>query len=621
MIQRIERILSLAAFRKAVRLARRDGGGEGKENGPGLSAQMNIPEVKSGLWTVRNHLNHESIGIDRLACADSLRTTMNASDASAAERLASTLKVTLESSLHNGQYVLLGLSAHVRTCVLTAETQEAWRILLVRCAYMRSHPTSSPEYERLQILAMEEDLNKALFTIRYIKNTYAPINKLPPELLASIATSVDDPFEGTDLQSLCAAVCSYWRNSLLAFPGIWSTINTENPSRTKLYLARSKKSPLHVKYGLMTPLGVFERHIIPEHDRLQSLSIPLSIGFPRAVSDSLVRPSKSLKTLDVWMTCTEFSVPTDTMRAISRFAPNITVLKLHIVTTKLSSLEFPALTKLTLCIVASDHPNPTVEDLVKFLEHSPLLETLDLRLPNHLVVSQSVGTFGLERLKSAVFGGHSSHENNYICITGLQHLILPKQPITVDVQTEVRTRPWDTSPLLSAIRLGDATFPRQSITEGVIHIKDSPNGFFGHVGICGEHDNRIGLNYIQPPDVREGLLWRFRSWFNPMGLAPLRGIQTLTLGFFEFASDKEQCIGVLRAFLRELDQVRVLKVYMMDVSLLVRILQPSGGVVLLPSLDELQLHSYNPPELNRCVAHEEGKRDSCCHAEELILMI
>ena len=103
------------------------------------------------------------------------------------------------------------------------------------------------------------------------------------------------------------------------------------------------------------------------------------------------------------------------------------------------------------------------------------------------------------------------------------------------------------------------------------------------------------------------MLFRSRSWFDPVSLAALRGIQTLALGFFEFASDEEQCIETLRAFLRELDHVRVLKVYEMDLPLLARILQPSDGVAPLPSLEELQLHTYNPPELTRCAAHDEGK--------------
>lgn len=88
---------------------------------------------------------------------------------------------------------------------------------------------------------------------------------------------------------------------------------------------------------------------------------------------------------------------------------------------------------------------------------------------------------------------------------------------------------------------------------------------------------------------------------------PLRGIRVLALGFFGFTLDEEEPIDVLRTFLRELDQVRVLNVYRMNLSLLARILQPSDGVVPLPSLEELNLHAYNPPELTWSAAHDQGK--------------
>lgn len=63
---------------------------------------------------------------------------------------------------------------------------------------------------------------------------------------------------------------------------------------------------------------------------------------------------------------------------------------------------------------------------------------------------------------------------------------------------------------------------------------------------------------------------------------------------------------MLRTFLQGLDQVRVLNIYKMDVSLVARILEPSGGTVLLPLLEELKLHTYNPPELTRCVVYDKG---------------
>lgn len=324
----------------------------------------------------------------------------------------------------------------------------------------------------------------------------------------------------------------------------------------------------------------------------------------------------------MWMAHEEFSVPAGIMKAISRFAPNLTVLKLHEITTSLSSLEFPALIKLTFCLTVHVYPNLVASDLVNFLKHSPDLEILDLRLPDNFEASPSAGTVELLRLKSAVLNGSLFEQNKSVLfngrpslmrnksvrVNGLPCLVFPNRSITIDVQITTRPHPSDGPPLLPVIHLGDTIFPRQSITGAVFHFKDDPGGFFGHVGICGEHDNWIGLNYVQTPDLGEDFVYRFRTWFNPICSARLRGIQMLTLGLFEFGSDEEQCIEVLRTFLQELYQVRVLNVYGMGLSLLARILHPSNVVIPLPSLEELKLHTYNPPELTRCAAHGEGKR-------------
>ena len=357
----------------------------------------------------------------------------------------------------------------------------------------------------------------------------------------------------------------------------------------------------------MTPHGAFEQHVIPELDRLLSLSIPLGSGPHQDVTRSLLGSAESLRTLDVWAVHQQLTFPVAVTEAISRFASNITVLRLHDITIGLSSLEFPTLTKLVFRVTTPAVKNPDPADLVEFLKHSPILEELDLRLSESFRGDATAGTVVLARLKSAVFNGSLAPESKTIDINVLPYLVLPKQSITVDVQTRARAFSSDTSPLPSVIRLGDTVFPRQSIGAAAIYIKDDPFGFFGHIGICGERDNWIGVNHARVLNLGKGSLSRLRSWLDPLNLAPLHGIQTLTLGLFEFASDEEQCAGVLRACLQALDQVRVLNVYKMNLSLVARLLQPSDSAILFPLLEELKLYPYDPPELTRSVAHDGGK--------------
>ena len=454
---------------------------------------------------------------------------------------------------------------------------------------------------------MEENLSKALSTIRWIRNTFAPINKLHPELLASNTTFVDNPLgenrDCADIQFVCATVCRHWRNSLLAFPRIWSSIDTMNSRHLEFHLARSKKAPLHVSYGWPTPgHTVFEQKNIPERHRFRSLLIPIRSETCPGVTLSLVEPSESLRTLDVWVIHQPCSVTADRMGTISRFAPNLTVLKLHDITTNLSSLGFPALVKFTFRTTVPDIQTPDAADLIEFLRHSPLLEDLDLDLPESFKVDTSPGTAMLTQLKSVVFNGSSTPKNS-ISVKILPYLILPKQSITVDMQTRARAFSLE----ISVLQLGNAVLSEQPITGAAIHIKDAPTGFFGHISICGERGNWIGLNHVRVLNVAGNPLSRLRNWFDPVGLTPLRGIQTLTLGLLDFPSDKYQCIEVLRAFLRELDQVRVLIIYNVNVSLVRRVLHPSDGTVLLPLLEVIKIHPYGPPTLARCVAYDKGK--------------
>lgn len=466
------------------------------------------------------------------------------------------------------------------------------------------------------MLEVEDDLVKTLSTIRWIRNTFVPINKLHPELLASIPTFAKDPFgpngSRVGLPSLCAAVCRHWRNSLFAFPGVWSRIDSSNSHHTNFYLARSKQAPLHVSFGRSTSPDVFKRRIIPERHRLRSFFIPLGRGNEPnlKVTQSLVEPAESLRTLHVWTVSNPFAIQTATMETISRFAPNITVLELRDIFTALSSLHFPSLVKLVFRITAPYISAQKLDatDLIQFLKHSPILEDLDLYLPKGFKAVRPVAVASLQNLKYAVFNG-SSTLTGPIAVEVLPYLKLPEKSLTVHVQTRSRAFTSCTSPLLSVIQLGHSIFPQQSITAAAVHIKHDPHGFYGHIGICGEYNNWIGLNHVRLFNFGKDPLSRLRDWLDPKNLGPLRGIKALTLGLFEFSLDEEQCMQVLQTFLRPLDQVCVLNVYKMNLSMIARILQPSDGTLPFPSLEKLNLHSYDPPELTRCAEHDEGKCD------------
>jgi len=530
---------------------------------------------------------------------------MDALEALPLEQLVSALKARLESGLNNGQCVWPSLHL-VRNCTLTivCRFHPGFSLSSVRvrdCVPQNSLNSTNCRYSLSRRTSPKQCPLLGQSGIPLHQSTNSPRNSLPPLPPPSMTHSAEPPIAQTySFSAQRFAVIGETAR-------IWSSVDTTNSRHMKLYLARSKEAPLHVNYGCMTRSGVFEENIIPERHRLLSLSIPLDGATHIYVTRSLLESAESLKTLDMWMTHQQYPISTALMKKVSRFAPNITILRLHDITTGLSSFKFPALIKLTFRVTKPATRNPDAADLIKFLKHSPILEELDLRLPESFKADTSARTVALARLKSAVFSGYSAPSNESVGVNILPYLILPNQSITVDVQTSARAFSSDISPLLSVIQLGGAILPRQSITAATIHIKECPSGFFGHISICGERNNWIGVNHVQVLNRGTSPLSRLRNWLNPLNPAPLYGIQTLTLGLLEFASVEELCVGAFQSFLRGLDQVRVLNVHKMNVSLVARLLEPFDGTLLFPLLEELRFRTFDPPELARSVAHDKGE--------------
>lgn len=102
-----------------------------------------------------------------------------------------------------------------------------------------------------------------------------PVNKIPPETLALVATFFDP---GPQLIN-ATAVCKYWRTTLVSSPRLWSRIICPNRSMFETYLRRSKYAPLEVR--LRSTFLQFLELLIPHISRLSSLTIVMydSSGF------------------------------------------------------------------------------------------------------------------------------------------------------------------------------------------------------------------------------------------------------------------------------------------------------------------------------------------------------
>lgn len=151
---------------------------------------------------------------------------------------------------------------------------------------IQSNPTLSTQIDKYT-----SRLAWILAKARRLKNTFLPINRLPPEVLGLMPTFFQDD---RDLIS-ATAVCAYWRITLLSTPTLWCNINARSASMVNAYLERSGQVPLHVKCLASRQVASLLR---PRMDRIASLDInhDVLVGVPRAAKD-LREPAPMLNML------------------------------------------------------------------------------------------------------------------------------------------------------------------------------------------------------------------------------------------------------------------------------------------------------------------------------------
>jgi hypothetical protein len=121
-----------------------------------------------------------------------------------------------------------------------------------------------------------------------LHNLLSPINQLPPETLALIATFFAKERELTK----ATAVCQYWRTTLLSFPRLWCNVGG-SPAEIEAYLERSKSVPIDV--DLHDP-ELNTQLIVPHISRLASLTVrPRHPSYLRKCEEHLRSPIPALR--------------------------------------------------------------------------------------------------------------------------------------------------------------------------------------------------------------------------------------------------------------------------------------------------------------------------------------
>jgi hypothetical protein len=124
--------------------------------------------------------------------------------------------------------------------------------------------------------ALEQDASEVLGLVRSLKNSLAPINRIPPEVLSLIPDYHDKRRLDQNLIAL-THVCRSWRDIFTSRSSLWTKLDFTNVDKTRTYIQRSRSSPLEIHLEASTGYGDYRDDafslVIPHLHRLKSLTI------------------------------------------------------------------------------------------------------------------------------------------------------------------------------------------------------------------------------------------------------------------------------------------------------------------------------------------------------------
>ena len=223
--------------------------------------------------------------------------------------------------------------------------------------------------------------------VRLMKNAFVPINRIPYEVLSIIpdywaGEDTENEFKDPTDKDLITLthVCHDWRELFISRPSLWTRLDCMSVEKTRVYIERSKSSPLevHISKDLETYKFPSEDALpltIPHLGRVKSLSIAgFDKNFVELINKHFNRPAPFLEKLKICFYADPYAI---TATTFDRNLSSLQELCLIGVLTDLPWRSMGNLTKFDFCRVPSDRISVT--QLLDFFEHAPLLSIIRLR--------------------------------------------------------------------------------------------------------------------------------------------------------------------------------------------------------------------------------------------------
>jgi len=189
--------------------------------------------------------------------------------------------------------------------------------------------------------------------------------------------------EGQTSRDLVAvsSVCSYWRNTFLTTPSIWTRLDGKGMKKTRAWLERSKALPIQLEVG-----GYLNRRVMkflaPYFSRLDVMDLPCLNAWDLSLVHNHLTNIRFLRDLRIQVSNPRAS---NTPLVMDGEFPSLERLHISGVQLSITNLRTPNLRNLLLWGAVD------IRTLLDLLETSPVLELLVLKFDHHQDASISTG--------------------------------------------------------------------------------------------------------------------------------------------------------------------------------------------------------------------------------------
>ena len=236
---------------------------------------------------------------------------------------------------------------------------------------------------RFQADSLVQDALEILGLARSLKNSFAPVNRIPSDVL-SLLPDYCDEYDVDESLINSTHVCCSWREILISRSSLWTNLDFKNVNKTQTYIQRSRSSPLNItlRYIKGTTFDHAFSLVIPHISRLQSLAIYGIV--PPKVLRHFRCPAPLLEQLDIDIRQSSRGLNGTRFDGalFNGELPSLRELSLSGVITDLAWRNMENLTALTLSnCEAFENYKVSVTRILDFFESHPFLQEVDLDNP------------------------------------------------------------------------------------------------------------------------------------------------------------------------------------------------------------------------------------------------